>query len=166
MFATLDSDAHLRGIRGWLIVVAVKLVLVPLCLLVIIALDFDFLASPGRIRLEEMLPGFSFLVVFEVLTSATMLLVGLWLLVPFFRKKRFFPRCYQIWLACLVAIFLAQLTFCPRSVAPGVENASLIAILANVHAALVRAAVEGSLSAVIWISYFAVSRRVKATFVN
>lgn len=163
---TPDSDQHLRGIGGWLILVAIGLVVGPLLLLAAIAKNAAFLAAPGRVRAEEILPGLSFLVTVQAVTNAAMLLTGLGLLVLFFRRKRSFPRLYQVWLAAFFVIALVQLTFCPHSAAIGVDNPAILAALARIHTTLVRTALESFLSAAIWISYFAVSRRVRVTFVN
>ncbi len=164
--AILNSDAQLRGIGGWLVLVAIGRVIGPLVLLYAIGTGIAFLAKPGRVHAEEVIPGVTLLIAMQVVTSVVMFLADLYLLVLFFREKKSFPRYFQICLACYVVIALALLTFCPHSVAWGVVNPTAIAAVAKIRTSLVRAAMESFFSAAVWISYFSVSHRVKVTFVN
>jgi hypothetical protein len=159
-----DLSERPEGIGGWLILVALGLLVGPLFLLSAIVKDAVFLTSPRRALVGQLIPGLPALVGLEMLSSLALLAGSVVLLVLFFGKKRVFPRAYQVFLLFSVAVGLAQYTMCPRS--SGASSEAVLAIVQRLHATITFAAVESVVVAVVWISYFAVSERVKATFVR
>ncbi len=141
-------DAHLQGIGGWLIVVAINLGMTTLYLARnIMHTDLDFLAPrrPGSIMLVGV-----FLLCKDVLTLAMLV----WLNWLFYNSKRIFPRAriaYYIWM--IVANLMAM-------VLVGVTQVHTRGALVHIRFVIALA------FAAIWVPYFLVSRRVKATFIH
>ena len=159
-----DLSEQREGIGGWLILVALGLFLGPLLLLGAILKDAIFLANPNRAIVGELIPGLPTLVVMELLSAVALLAGGVVLLVLFFGKKRIFPRAYQVFLLFSVAVSLAKYTLCPR--VAGAASVRVMELVHQLHSTISFAALESVIAAVVWISYFTVSERVKATFVR
>lgn len=155
-----------EGIGGWLILVAIGLVLNPVFFVMAMMKDLHFLDSSGRGLIEHLVPGVTLLTVFELVMTIVMMVTELILVVLFFKEKRAFPRYYQIWLGAFLVFALAELTLCPRSVAPGVTDPIATNLVSQLTSALGTQLLRVFAVAVVWVWYFAVSRRVKATFVH
>jgi len=154
-----------QGIGGWLVLVAIGLVVAPLFLIRYLWIDFHSLTAPNRALIELRLPGLPALIGLEFFSNA-LLLVGLgFLLVLFFREHRLFPRSYQLWLCLALVAKIAMLSLSFRlgmdSTWEGARN-----VVANLHSRLAFGVAQSLIAAVIWISYFEMSERVKATFVH
>ena len=160
------SAVQVRGIGGSLILVAISLIFSPLLLGFSAVTDIRFLSSPGRHWISRLVPGISTFLAFELLTIAIMLAAYICLLVLFFREKRSFPRWFQLFVGATAVIDLVKFALCPRAAASAIDNLSAVALAARLHTTLAYGAARASVAVVIWIGYFAVSRRVKATFVN
>lgn len=160
-----ETDPPQRGIGGWLILVALGLVLVPFMLLHAMWEDVGSLMSANRALVDLRIPGLSALIVFVLFVNSILLLGLVALIVPFFREQRRFPRLYQLWLGFSLVARLAEYTLSYRIGAQsGWEGAPQV--IEDLHAKLGAAAWQAALAAIVWIAYFETSRRVKATFVN
>lgn len=137
----------LEGISGWLILIAISLVVTPL-FVVRNAISID-LPVLGHGTLGGSLVGLLFLVKDVAILSALILLN--WL---FYTKKRIFPKLMIAFhlgvLGVHVLEHVADAALLPHSAVPSLSRP-----------------VFGSLlSCAIWIPYLLISRRVKATFAN
>ena len=166
LFSSFEQLDTPRGIGGWLILVALGLVLGPFIQLVAIWTNFHAFIGPNRALAERVIPGLSALVMFQLVTGCVLFLANLFLLVLFFREKRSFPRYAQIWLGFSAVVYLAAYTLCPHHPAAGVTNEAISGIVDKMQSQLIRASMVSVLRAAIWIAYLGLSRRVKATFVH
>lgn len=156
------ADSSLRGIGGWLILPAISLVIRPFTLLYTFSTTanayfnarlWENLATPG---LETYRPGFISLLVFELAGNTSVIALTMIAAVFFFRTKRQAPK---LMIALLLA--MAALHICDAIGNYWVGNADG-ENPAQTASDLIRVIVP----AAIWVPYFLVSRRVKATFVN
>lgn len=144
------EERNLKGIAGWLILVAISLALAPLGLLFALGSDLLLLKSDRIQVLLPAHPGVSGLLLFDAVCDVVLLAALIVLNVLFYGKKKIFPRWFIIFLAVSfilsLAIHQAMLNYVPT-------YPSLAAFASFV-------------SACGWIAYFLFSERVKQTFVN
>lgn len=136
-------DPKLVGIRGWLILPAIGLVLTPIAsvmlLITFFIMFFDHMSSLNS----------TFFVAVAVMISLT--LVSIYAASQFFKKKRNAP-------SVIVTLILIN------------TGTSILMYVVQTNSgqqteALVRLAIQ-IIATVVWIPYFRISERVKATFVN
>ncbi len=160
-----DTDPHLSGIGGWLVLVAIGLIVGPLLLLRAIWTDIRALTGPNHEFIGIRLPGLPTLIVFELCASIALLTGLVILLVLFFRESRRFPRLYELWLGVSLAAKLAQYTISlyvsNQAAWEGAQQ-----IVADLHSKVAIGAGQALVAAIVWIAYFETSQRVKATFVR
>lgn len=156
------TDSRLRGIGGWLILPAISLVIRPFTLLYTFSTTanayfnarvWESLATPG---LATYRPGFISLLVFELAGNTSVISLTVIAAVFFFRTKRQAPK-----LMIAVLLAMAALHIIDAIGNHWVGNADGESS-AQTTSDLIRVIVP----AAIWVPYFLVSRRVKATFVN
>ena len=160
----MDSDTipvtkNLEGIGGWLILVAFILLRAPVAVVITLVRGvFPLLQHDTWVALttkgsEAYHPLWAPVIVSELLVNAALFVLAIVVLVLFYRHKRSFPRFVIIlYLANLVwevglALVLRQI---PTTAEAG--TSSLID------------AIGLALACAIWIPYFLVSKRVRATF--
>jgi VanZ family protein len=152
----------LKGIGGWLILPLLGLILSPLIKIYMIYEDlwpifspdyWDDLTSPTS---ELYHPLWSRVLIFEVAGNVTIFLLGLAALVSFLKKSRKAPRLVIMWLL-LALVFVAADSYFRGYIPGAVQEYDNI-----LSSELLRAGIP----AAIWIPYFLISKRVKATFVN
>ena len=153
-FAKLDGGVGAEspsGIRGWLILplvnLVVALILSAFSLLVIVATAAGAMDS----RAHSMR-----LLWFEGLGTAALLVSEVFLLYLFLKKRSIVPMLMMIWLLASAVFMFADVVL--ASTIPGVETAAL--------ASMRRHLIRGVFACVIWIPYFLRSDRVAATFVR
>lgn len=150
--APLDEGpppAHpgLRGIGGWLILPAIGFVLGGVLIvagLVISLAVFDEISDAG----------YGGLWAFEILVTLALLIFLVYTGVQFFRKKKGAPRLV---IALMIANLVSSLFLLVFELGSGADD---FAVESG------RNLIGGVFSAAIWIPYFIVSKRVKATFVE
>jgi hypothetical protein len=158
-------DPHAHGIGGWLILVLLGLVASPVLLCRIIWTDFHSLTGPNHRFIGIHVPGLPALVGFELFANVSLVAILLLLLFFFFREDRRFPRLFQFWLGVSLVARMAEYTLSLRiGFHAGWEGAQQT--LAGLHGKLALDVFQGLVAAVVWIWYFQVSHRVKATFVR
>lgn len=158
----LDDAPH--GIGGWLILVAIGLAASPLFMSFYIWRDLHFLSSPGRMLAAKLIPGLPTLVAVELLLNLAMLAGCVALNVLFYREKRILPRCFQLW---VIFAFVAALTeYSLTRFGLGAVTGVATNILADTTEKLAFHTGRALITAVIWVTYFSVSKRVRATFVH
>ena len=123
------------GIAGWLLLPAINLIISPLVMLV------GIVSWIGA--LSKVTPDKTNIVYYAILTNAFLLGLTLYVAVLFFRKKQNAPNMYILLLAASIVLSIFMVT----------QNEYFIK---NVFLAVVHAC--------IWIPYFRMSKRVKATF--
>jgi hypothetical protein len=151
-----------KGIGGWLILPLLGLILSPLIKIYMIYEDlwpifssdyWEDLTSPTS---ELYHPLWTRVLIYEVAGNLTIFLLGLAALVSFLKKSRKAPRLVIMWLLLALVFVAADYYF--RGYIPGaVQEYDNI-----LSSELLRAGIP----AAIWIPYFLISKRVKATFVN
>jgi hypothetical protein len=140
-------DPKLVGISGWLILPAFSLIVGPI------------LGVLGLVSLASELPALMGSDVFGILLLELLQGVGITLFaviaaVRFFRKKQSAP-------STMIALILVSLA--SEVLMAMITSGSDTEMLFTLH---IEAVLQGLFSAVIWIPYFRVSKRVRATFVN
>jgi hypothetical protein len=148
-------------IGGWLLVVAIGLIFAPLRLLVVLFKDllptlstdaWSRLTTPGT---EAYHPLWAPLLLFEIIGNCLFILFPIIIAVFFFQRRRFVP-------SLIIVLLLANLVFVTidyfaADLIPFVAAQEDIGSLLEVIRVLIASA--------IWVPYFLVSKRVKATFV-
>lgn len=138
-------DPKLIGIRGWLILPAIELVVGPILSVVILIATFVMFSDYLR-DIDGNTP-----LVFQLAVGVGLTLFSIYTAIQFFKKKRNVP-------SILITLMLLGI------------GVSILTYVVETHSgkrdeALVRLAIQG-LSTAIWIPYFMISKRVKATSVN
>jgi hypothetical protein len=146
--------SDLNRIGGWLIMVALGLVIAPFGCLNAIVSDYQTLSGGVFQNSPSQQSPLGNLVVIEIGINAVIIAALLCLNVLFFTKKRAFPGWMIVFLISQLCVttmfFLAAL-----AVVPSMNGATILATV-----------LRPFLAALIWIPYFRTSKRVKATFVN
>lgn len=147
------------GLSGWLILIAIGLVLTPITVFFSIT-EYNLpllndtetwreFADPNS---SYYTPLFSFLVYFELIGNIIILLFSILFLYLFFTKKRLFPKIYFWFLiGNLLFIFIDE-----------VLANSMFVFEEFAYQETLRQAIPCA----IWLRYLVVSKRVKNTFVN
>jgi hypothetical protein len=154
-------DARLQGIGGWLVLPAIGVVVQPIRVLVdFIGLLPSYatgtwanLTTAGSAAYH---PLWAPLLLFELGANLALIVFTVLLVVLFFQKRRSAPHVFIGVVAGSVVVQLADLWF---------ANA-LPVVAAQMNAKDWSELARGVINAVIWGTYFLVSRRVKSTFVN
>jgi hypothetical protein len=164
MKAQKNGDAAQKQydkIGGWLILVAIGLILAPIRLLVVLFKDllpalsadtWSRLTTPGT---EAYHPLWAPLLFFEIIGNCLFIVSPIIVAVFFFQKRRFVPRL-------IIVLLLANLVF----VAIDYFAADLIPFVAAQEdmGSLVEL-IRVLIACAIWVPYFLVSKRVKGTFI-
>lgn len=154
--AKLGGEANLVGISGWLLLPMLALFGTPLALAGGIILDVNALVKTPVLE-------YAFLagaVLLEIALSVVLIAFDTVLLVFFFQKRRFAPRLYIAFMVSVLAFNL--LTMAAVLLASQVEGLDLRKAMETGGEGMARS----MLFSAIWIPYFCVSKRVKATFVR
>ena len=158
----MKSEKTYEGIGGWLILVAFALIRAPIAVIVTLVRSvFPLLRHDTWIRLtnqdfESYHPLWAPLIVSELVVNLVFLALSLIVLILFFRHKRSFPKF-------VIALYLANLvweiclTLVMRHI-PATSGEPATSSLVGV--------IGLALACAIWIPYFCVSKRVRATFVR
>ncbi|HTX40709.1 MAG TPA: DUF2569 domain-containing protein [Acidobacteriaceae bacterium] len=159
-----ELDDAPQGIGGWLVLVAIGLAVSPFFMSFYVWRDLHFLSSPGRTLAGKLIPGLPTLVAVEMLLNLALLAGCLALNVLFYREKRILPRCFQLW---LIFAFVAALTeYSLTRFGLGAVTGIAANIVATTTEKLAFQTGRALFTAVIWVTYFSASKRVRATFVH
>jgi hypothetical protein len=162
---TFTVDHGLEGIRGWLILVAIGLIVNPFLLLLAASTDIRILGGPNHAVINARLPGVMPLISLELFANAVLFAGTIVLAVLFFRENRRFPRLYQFWLGFSFVAKLAEYTFALQ-LAPQADWPEAGTVIQSTQSKLAFDTLRAAIAAMVWIAYFQVSRRAKATFVR
>jgi len=147
------------GLGGWLILIAIGLVVTPITVFFTIT-EYNLpllndtemwreFADPNSAYYTSL---FSFIVYFELIGNIIILLFSILFLYLFFAKKRLFPKIY-FWFLIGNLLFI----FIDEVLANSMFEFEEFAYIETLRQAIPCA---------IWLRYLAVSKRVKNTFVN
>ena len=145
--AVVPAVGPTPGIRGWLVLPAIGMVLGPILGLVSVSTGLVYFEGVEALGYGGL---YASELVVEFLFTAFMVYVA----VQFFRKKREAPRL-------IITLLVAQLGVGVLLIA--VESAAGADIFVAESA---KSLVRGAIAAAIWIPYFKVSKQVAVTFVN
>jgi hypothetical protein len=163
MTAEAFEQPEYSGIGGWLILVAIGLVLSPLLQAWhAVHLLFMFSENTWAKLTDPSSPAYDHLwkpsLIFEFIGHLFFLCYLIALLVLFFGRSRLFPRLMILLYVCNLVYALVDICFC-RHISYFIQHSEL---LEKGNVAVFRAV----LVSLIWIPYFCVSKRVKNTFVE
>lgn len=155
------GDPALSGIRGWLILAALGSLAAPFRVLrslweTVPAYSLErwaLLTTPGA---ESFHPLWAPLLLFELSMNIALLVFSVLVVVLFFQRRRSLPTVYVGVMAVFLVLQLADLLIA------GAVPAAAAAADAKAWGEFGRSVVIG----IIWIAYFSMSERVRATFVN
>lgn len=151
-----------QGIGGWLILIAIGVVLGPIVLLgTTLPIVFDLAAIENWSILtnpnsKSYVPYFVELVIGEMTANALLFIASLWMAVLFFTKHRWFPRVYISYVLASTLILIAD-TYAVSVVLPDMPA---------FDEETVRGFISSAITLFIWVPYLLLSRRVKNTFVR
>jgi hypothetical protein len=158
----LEVPSNGEAIGGWLILIALGIVITPFRLLIFMVPTYSEIFSTGIWQAlttqgsEAYNPLWAPIIILEIIINSGMLLVWFYLAYLFFTKKSLFPKVY-IGLAIFSLAFILADAFAITLVLPN-EPIFGPDTIQEVLRALVMV--------VIWVPYMLLSKRVKATFVN
>ncbi len=157
-----NEEKNLEGIGGWLILVAIGIIVTPIRLIMLIMSTYSEIFSTGVWEAlttqggDAYSPLWAPILIGEVLINCGMLLVMLYMAYLFFSKKVVFPKWY-IGLAVASLVFIIADAFAIKLVLPN-EPVSATDTIKELMRSLVMV--------VVWVPYMIISKRVKATFIN
>ena len=139
--------AHREGIGGWLILIAFSLGVTPFAVIQsVLQLDIPYLAHSVNF-------GSTLLWSLYLLKHVLIFLALLFLNWLFYSERRTFPRAMIAYYIAMVVLGILECFIAFASLHETTFRTTFVLIIRI-------------LSAAVWIPYFVVSRRVKATFIN
>jgi hypothetical protein len=158
----MSEEKNLEGIGGWLILVAIGIVVTPFRLVMLIVTAYPPLFSTGAWEAlttqgsEAYDPLWAPIIIGEIIVNSGVILVWLYMAYKFFTKSKYFPRWY-IGIAVFSLIFIVADAFAIKLVLPNepVFDPDTIKEL-----------MRSVIMVVVWVPYMLVSKRVKATFIT
>lgn len=156
-----EDFEKLKGLKGWLIIVGIGLILGLLRKIIVACIDLPPIFSSGVLEAltttgsKVYNPALAYYVTAELIINACLLLANVILIYLFFTKKRIFPKFYIIVAITTLVLVLADALFF-KFIIP-----SEIIFDKETLKELFRAFA----TCVIWVPYMLKSKRVKATFV-
>jgi hypothetical protein len=144
---TKEADPRLAGIRGWLVLPAIGLVLGPILGVVSLVIGFALYSDVAD-------AGWGVLYAVEMVVELVLVVFTVYAATRFFQMKRDAPFIIILLLISALVVYGGMLLI---ELGVGADD-----FAQETGKILVRCFV----SAAIWIPYFKISKRVKATFVN
>lgn len=158
----MDKTKNPEGINGWLILVAIGMVLAPIRIVFTLLTTYPQIFSSGTWEAlttkgsEGYNPLWGPIIIGELSINIILLMLLLYLAYLFFSKSRNFPKWF-IGIAIFSIVFIVADAFAVKMVAPDEPVFDSDTIREFAHSVIV---------AVIWVPYMLVSKRVKATFIK
>lgn len=157
----MSESENLKGLGGWLWLVAIGIVFAPIQILMLLGGAWDIfsngtweaLTTPGSSSYNAM---WAPVIVGEIAFNIALILVWVYIAFLFFGKHRWFPKFY-IGMLLFAVVFIPLDALIVQSMIPG-------APLFDDESG--KQFVRAIVGALIWIPYMLVSKRVKATFVQ
>ncbi len=150
------GDEKLRGLAGWLVLIALSLCIRPVMVMkaifetvpVMSTASWQTLTSPTGDAYHALWAPY---LLFTLIGNQVLLVYGVLLGVLFFQRRRFFPKGFIVLLLVELVVSLAEIYF-TRAITGEADKD----VLRNMPRQLITCCV--------WISYMVVSRRVRLTF--
>jgi len=158
----MSEEKNLEGIGGWLILVAIGIVVTPIRIVMLIMTTYPEIFSTGAWEAlttqgsEAYSPLWAPIIIGEIFINCGLILVWLYMAYKFFTKSRDFPKWY-IGIAVFSLVFILADAFAIKLVLPS-EPVS--------DPDTIKEFMRSVIMVVIWVPYMLVSKRVKATFVK
>ncbi|MFB7142685.1 DUF2569 domain-containing protein [Gottfriedia sp. NPDC056225] len=165
----LSIKPKYKGIGGWIILVVIRLITVPIFAFLDIynnimvnfqPNNWHALTTPGSNAYHHL---FGPLLIFELIYKILLIIVPVFLLVLMFKKSRLFPKFMIIYLLGLVVFEFLDIFFTNIII-------NDLPVLQEGKGELLSMGVRGFesiiVNAAIWVPYFLRSKSVKATFLN
>lgn len=158
----MSDNNELKGLRGWLILVGIGVVIGPFSLMYRFGPTFYSIFTDGTFQIltnvdsEAYHPLWGPLLIGEALYNLLMVLASAYLIYLFFSKHYLFPKVY-------IAIVGISLVFIPLD---AWLSSFVITDEAMFDPATTKEFFRTLISGIIWVPYMLVSKRVKATFVE
>jgi hypothetical protein len=157
-----NSEKNLNGIRGWLVLILIGLVITPIRICLFLFQEYVALFEHGNWNMLTSSSSEFYhhlwapLLVFESVGNLLLLILSLTVLYFFLCKSKHVPRLVIFWLMYSLIFVIIDFFFA--------EQIPLIADLPQ-DAQSTKEVVRSIIAALIWIPYFLISKRVKATFI-
>ena len=158
----MSEEKDLQGIGGWLLLVALGVVVGPIRILLLLITTYPPMFSDGTWELLTT-PGNEFynslwtpILIGEIVVNIALVCVTVYMAVRFFMKKSDFPMWY-IGVAVFTPIFIFLDSVAVSSAMPGEPV---------LDPETVKQLSRSVFSACVWVPYMLVSKRVKQTFVE
>jgi len=158
----MSEEKNLEGIGGWLILLAIGMVVTPIRLIMLMNTIYPEIFSTGVWEAlttrgsDAYNPLWAPILIGEILINSGLLLVWLYIAYKFLTKSRDFPRFY-IGIAVFSLLFVVADAFAVKLVLPNEP-----AFDPDTIQELMRSVTM----VVVWVPYVLVSKRVKATFIE
>jgi hypothetical protein len=158
----MTEEKNLEGIGGWLILVAIGIVITPIRIIMLVITTYSEIFSTGTWEAlttqgsEVYSPLWAPILIGEILINSGIILVWLYMAYLFFSKKKSFPKLY-IGIAVFSLIFIIADAFAIKLVLPSEPV---------FDPDTVKELMRSLIMVVIWVPYMLVSKRVKTTFIN
>ena len=157
-----DNKKQLNGISGWLILVAIGIILSPVRLAALVLPTYSNILTDGTWEIltspssEAYSPFWAPLLISEITINVGLILFWIYIAIIFFSKKSFFPKVYIGALLFSVAFIIID-AFAIKLVLP---NEPIF------DPETTKELIRSLVASAIWIPYMLKSERVRATFVN
>ncbi|WP_026470752.1 DUF2569 domain-containing protein [Alkanindiges illinoisensis] len=158
-----NSERNLEGIRGWLVLIFIGLVITPIRIGLFLFQEYTALFKHGNWNVLTS-PSSEFyhhlwapLLVFESVGNLLLLILSLTVLYFFLHKSKYVPKLIIFWLTYGLIFVIIDFFFA--------EQIPLIADLSQ-DTESTKEVIRSFIAALIWIPYFLISKRVKATFIH
>ena len=157
---TNESALQPSGLRGWLILPAIGLIVSPIRTFCSLAGTFSVYAPDSWHTLTDP-SGTAYnglwapTLIYEFLTNLTVIVFAILLLLLFFQRRPTFP-----------ALYIAFLAFCTITATLDTFLVQLIPAVASKTAGFDKVLMQDYFSCLVWIPYMLISKRVKSTFLR
>ena len=158
----MSEEKNLEGIGGWLILVAIGIVVTPIRIVMLIIATYPEVFSSGTWEAlttqgsEVYSPLWAPILIGEILINCGLILAWLYLGYKFFTKNKGFPNWY-IGIAVFSLVYILADAFAIKLVLPSEPV---------FDPATTKELMRSVMMVVIWVPYMLVSERVKTTFVK
>lgn len=156
-----SRNAGPKGLRGWLILVAIGLIATPIKLTLLLLNTFLPLFTDGTVQAlttsgsEHYHPLWIVIVGYEAVGNSVFILVFIGLAVLFFSRSRRFPRLYIVALLANLAFLLGD----------ELIGSQIPVLVSSDNTESIREIAKSLVACCVWVPYMLVSKRVKNTFV-
>lgn len=158
-----ENIVKYERIGGWLNFVGLSLFVTPFILIFGIIESYSLIKDGAFKELNSLTPGMANTILFEMLVSAAIVLLCVYLLFIFNEKKKSFPKYFIWYLLISLAYLIIDYSILATLTSSDSEMNTILDTTLSEGISSTAGTLIGSL---IWIMYMKKSKRVKGTFVN